>query len=311
MSLNKDILDEFEDITRYPITSFFEKVVLFIQNDHKLIVDYFSGKLKELPTVSFTNFDFLFSEIDKLFGIIQINNSSFSNFKWFLLIEEVEKIHNFLLTTNKISKWLRSSITSRSFSAYTEIEVGLKQSQTLEALSRDLGSRDSENDWVEIAFLNELEEENYTSEGGNILKANTSASIKKLNIKTIVDNLQGDKILGVDIYKKLTYDITEQDLKVLSPKETYKQSINILITLKKGDNPEFSDQGRNEKLTVGSNINSIAYPILFRQMKEVFATDDTIKSFVVTDVNRKQDGLFIEYEVVSRRGDLETLTMNK
>ena len=311
MSLNKDILDEFEDITRYPITSFFEKVVLFIQNDHKLIVDYFSGKLKELPTVSFTNFDFLFSEIDKLFGIIQINNSSFSNFKWFLLIEEVEKIHNFLLTTNKISKWLRSSITSRSFSAYTEIEVGLKQSQTLEALSRDLGSRDSENDWVDIAFLNELEEENYTSEGGNILKANTSASIKKLNIKTIVDNLQGDKILGVDIYKKLTYDITEQDLKVLSPKETYKQSINILITLKKGDNPEFSDQGRNEKLTVGSNINSIAYPILFRQMKEVFATDDTIKSFVVTDVNRKQDGLFIEYEVVSRRGDLETLTMNK
>ncbi len=60
---------------------------------------------------------------------------------------------------------------------------------------------------------------------------------------------------------------------------------------------------------VGSNINSISYPILFRQLSALFKADDTIKSFTINKIDRTGDGVFIEYSIQSRLGDLQNISL--
>ena len=126
-------------------------------------------------------------------------------------------------------------------------------------------------------------------------------------IESVVDNIVGEKILGKDILYKTTFE--NDDLLVLSYKDTFFQSVNILMKLKKGDNPEFYDLGLQKNVAVGSNINSISYPVLLRQISEAFQTDDTIKSQEITGFRKEQDAIFIDMEIESKMSTIVPLTL--
>ncbi len=301
MALERQHLEEFEGIINYPLIKYFNTFILFFENDYQNIVDYYSGSNKIVNSTSFNNLSLLLLEIDKIFSLITLNKNRLNNYSHWEIIEQIEENHSRLLTIDNLPRWLRSTISKNDFNPNPEIDVALKQGQTLEMISRNiLGSENFDDDWPELAYKNALEEENYTSEGGLVLKANFNNDTQGFVIETIVDTIQGEKILGVDLDKKITFDSEENDLKVLSPRDTFLQSLKILSTLKQGDNPENPDDGINDRLTIGSNINTVSFPILFKQLIQIFRNDDTFSDFTIISIKRQQDGVFLDFSVKSR-----------
>lgn len=309
-SLDPSIVLEFESITQYPLTLFFQNFDSFIQKDYHNITSYYSGNIDTLNNSSFNNLKNLIKEVQKLFAVFSLNKDVFSNYKWWIFIDSIEKIDNALMMIDNSSKWLRSTISKGNFNPNPEVDIPFNQGQTLESLERNiLGSQNWNNTWANLAIKNDLREEDYTSEAGFLVKANFDYVLNNFRINSIVDNPIGENVLGKDLDKKLQFDTETNDLKVLTPKETFLQNVTILINLRKEDNPEFPDQGINPKLVVGSNVNSITYPILFRQLSALFKADDTIKSFTIIEINRIQDAVFIKFQVESRLGDIENVSL--
>jgi len=109
-------------------------------------------------------------------------------------------------------------------------------------------------------------------------------------------------VLGRDFANTISFE--DDDIKTLSPTDTFAQTIETLINVKKGDNPEFKTDGINPKFIVGSNVNNVTYPIIFRDLTNLFSTDDSIKSFSIVDINRTADSVEISFEVENRKGEI-------
>ncbi len=310
--LNKDILLEFQSLTKYPIIEYFQNIDSFFKKDQQNIISYYSGNIDILNASSFSNLKSSIDETQNLFSIFSLNKNILSNYKWWLLIDQIEQVDTALLMIDNCSKWLRSTISKGNFNPNPEVDIPFNQGQTLESIERDtLGSNDWQNSWTQLALKNNLREEDYTSQGGFLIKANFNYALNNFKISAIVDNPVDDRVLGLDIAKKIQFTTVDgiDDLLILSPRETFVQNISILVNLRKGDNPEFYDQGINPKLIVGSNVNSITYPVLFRQLSSLFRDDDTIKSFTIITINRLSDSVNIEFEVTSRLDDVENISL--
>lgn len=309
-TLTIDILEEFEKLTQFNVISYLASFQSFIQLDMPNIIGYYSGDISSLNQSSNNNLNILTEQTQELLNTIRINKTSFKNYKWWILLDNIEKSDSLLLKLNTISKWLRSTISNGSFNANPEVDIPFNQGQVLESVQRNiLGSDNWDNSWIDLALKNDLREEDYTSDAGFLLKANFNFNLNNFKINTIVDNPIDDRVLGKDLSIKLEYDTVEQDLIVLSPKDTFIQTVTILINLRKGDNPQFPEQGLTPSLVVGSNINSLSYPSIFRQLISLFRTDDTIKEFVLVGIRRESDAVFIDFQVTSRLGDLQKISL--
>lgn len=308
MAAPNNILEDFEQITRYDIRSYFADFESFLENNHPRIVAYYSGESDDIHIQSFNVLNQLLREVKKILELVTRSSEKMTNYKWWLFIEQIEDSQNVLETTAQTAKWARSVENNVNFTTDPEVELVLKQGETLERLSRRrLGFDDWDNEWTEVAQRNNLREEDYTPGGGNFLQVSFRNTFAP-TVRTVVDTLKGDNIYGKDIKKKLMFDEQENDIVVLNPLETFKQSVEIIVLLKKEDNPEFPDLGYNSKLVVGSNVNFLNFPTLLRQLTETFKTDDTISSFRVLDFSREQDGVEIKYEVEGRLGDIQNLS---
>ncbi len=305
MAAPDNILEEFERITRYDIRAYFIRFANFLENNHPKIISYYKGESNNIHTESFNVLSNLTREAKKILELASRSSKLFNNYKWWLFIEQIEDSLNVLETTAAAPKWLRSVENNVNFTTDPEVEITLQQSQTLEQLARKkLGFDNWDNDWDEIAKRNDLREEDYTPEGGVFLQVSFKNTFAP-TVQTVVDTLKDNSIYGKDIYKKLTFE--DNDLVTLNPVDTFKQSVGILILLKKEDNPEFPNQGYNSKLVVGSNVNFLNFPTLLRQLIETFKTDDTISSMRVLDFKRDEDAVYIQYEVEGRLGDIQQL----
>lgn len=306
MAASGNILEEFKQITRYDIRNYFEELASFLEKNQPRIISYYKGETTLIHTESFNKLNLLLKETGKILELIEYNQKLLNNYKWWLFVAQIEDSQNTLETINKAPKWLRSVASNVNFVTNPEVTLVLKQGETLEQLSRrKLSFDDWDNEWNDVAVRNNLREEDYTPEGGVFLKVSFRNTFSP-EVTSIVDTLEGDNIYGKDILKKTTFE--DNDLKVLQPIDTFYQAVEILINLKKEDNPEFPQQGYNEKLVVGSNVNFLNFPALIRQLTETFRTDDTITSITVLDFKRDQDAVFIEYQVEGRLGDIQKLS---
>lgn len=301
MALPQYIVSEFSHITRYPLATYLDNFVTFIENKRDDIVNYYRGTVTKPNITSFKLLNDLLVQAEKVNDLIEIHKNRFTNTSYWELIELLSNIQTTLWTIDNSSIWLRSSITKNNFTPSIEIEKTLKQHQTLENLSQSIGSNNKEQDWISIALRNDLAEEDYTPDGGTLIKLQYSNKYSFF-LESVVDNIIGEKVYGIDIYRKLTF--VDDDLRTLSPKETIVQTVDILSSLKQGDTPEFPQDGIQGSLVVGSNRMSIAYSVLFRQLYDTFKKDDTLKSFKIAKIENSQDWLKFIFEVETRLGDV-------
>ena len=76
------------------------------------------------------------------------------------------------------------------------------------------------------------------------------------------------------------------------------------MELHQGDNPEFYQDGIDNKMTAGNTRSAFNFPALFRQQSALFAKDDRFSSFKIVGAKVVQDSIWFDYEIQTKLGDL-------
>lgn len=297
MSLS--VIELFEEKTQYDLKSFLESVSLFIKQDYPVLIEFYSVKKNQGFNVKGTilKLDELYNEVETILSLVQNSSGSFTPEFW-EIVEMLDELKLSLEYMKNTPKWLRSVISKGKYSYSFENNEVLKQRETLENLTSRLGSSNRDNDWVYIALRNNLDEEDYTLDGGIDL---TVQFFNKLSLvlNTVVDtNIVGEKVYGKDFSKKIRF-VEGEGIEVLGYKETIKQAVDILCKLKSGDNPEFPQDGIPSSI-LGGNRNTFPVQILKRQIQQAFQKDDTLKSLLITHLQIKEDSISVNLQVETR-----------
>lgn len=294
-----DVLDKFKEVTGYDISKFFSMFVDFNNRYYDNFLEYYRGE-STLNRDGAALIGQLSEESLKIEDIFNLNkNSLSSNIEIWELYEDFTDVKVKIETIVASPKWMRASYVSDYDRNVDTIQI-LKQNQSLEGLSRDLGYDAPDDDWASLAVNNSLLEELYDLTGGNLLKV-TFLNNSRINSTSVVDVMVNKNILGKDLNKNLS--ITNDDLTVLEPEQTLNQAAEILIGLIKGSVPEFPNDGIDSSI-VGSNLKAFKYPMIFRQLYEVFKKDDTFREMEITSTGVSEDNASMELRIVSKLNDV-------
>jgi len=298
-TLTQDALDDFEAITKFDISSFFTDYSSFATTDYNKIVNYYNGATITVPADSFSKLKDLTKRGTQAIEVTIGNNSSLDNYKFWIVLEYIENVNSFLETCNNLSRWCRSAVTGAGYQRDVLVDKMLSQGQTLENFEAAVvGSDDPQETWIDTALQNQMKEEDYDLSGGQLMKITYKGG--GLWLQGVVDNMDSSlKVYGLDLDRQIGW--SNDDLNILSYTDTLLQSVDILATLKQGDDPDFPARGINAK--IGGNIAGITYPIIFRSLAASFATDDSLQEFSITDISKIQDAIFINYTVKTKTGD--------
>lgn len=299
-------INRFETITKFKLSLYLIKVDYFFNNNYKLINDWYSGKTDKPDSNSFKFLKSLISDSDSISELVYKNSNRFDKTYFWDLLENLEDIKVKLTTTTNLSKFLRSIITNNSYQGSLDVEYTLNQGDTLERIQHDkLGVNSYDDAWINIALRNDLSEEDYDGLGGQQILI--PSDFTSLFLNSVVDNLVGDKLYGKDFNRKITF--VDDDLEILDYKPTVQQSVEILISIRKGSVPEFLDLGISEELVVGSNRSTFALPVIQRQISNLFNTDDSFLNFEIQTLTVDTDAVYITFVVNTVRGNLAPSTL--
>lgn len=294
-------IDTFYRVTKYDLKAFFQTFADFVNTYYDGYIEYYKGS-GSLDNNASVLINWLDVESKKIEDIFELNKESLSeDIDMQDLYTDFSDVRCKIETILATPKWTRSSYVSDYDKNITTINI-LKQNQTLEDLTSDLGYDDPDNDWSSLAVNNALLEKDYDQEGGNKLKSTFSVN-NRINTTSVVDVMVDKNVLGKDLQVKIA--IEDDDLVALEPEDTLYQAAEIMIGLRRGSVPEFPQDGVSA--VVGSNIRSFKYPIVFRQLSEVFRKDDTFKELEVIRMDRDQDNVVMDVRIVSKLNDV----MNK
>jgi hypothetical protein len=312
MALPSGIIERFEDDTKYPLTEYLEKYVDFISTKYKSIYLFYTGKISKIDNEPFDILEELLEESNRVDDVIDLNKGRLSTTAaYWELLESITNIKITLQTAKNARKWLRSSVSKGRNGVGIRSNTSLRFYQTLESLSKEIGSSDKENSWFRLSMENDLTEEDYTPEGGASVST-TGFGATGISINSVVDeDIIGEKVYGIDLNRKLTFASGENDFEVLTYYQTLEQNTLVLATLTRGKTPEFDEDGVQSSLVAGSNRASIAYPILIRQYRNTFARDDSYRVMRVSDIKNTMDSLSItlELKTVLDEPVLQTITL--
>lgn len=309
MEIDKTLFEKVFQITNVDLKLLFEKIVSFIEKDYPLLESHFLGeKLLSNNIQVFDKFSSLFNEFKHKYNTLLEYRSRLYNTEFIELFSQLELINDKLLYIDNLDRWLRSSIsTTESYSLEQQSDYLLNEGETLEKISRNILKRQNFLDnWYDLALSNSLLEENYTSEGGKRITIPVSQRNVSYSLNSVVDIIKEKSCYGRDISRRLEF--IDEDLLILPYNETIKQSVEILVVLRKGDNLDFPNIGIQENMFIGSNRIYFNTPILIRQLTENFTTDDTLIDFQVKEIRLEQDNFFVNFQVRTILGEILNLT---
>lgn len=163
----------------------------------------------------------------------------------------------------------------------------------------ELNSNAAESDWADVSIFNNASETDYTYQGDRSLKIKLDFKIQSQPLNS-VDIMTGDNILGKDLFNEIVFD--DNDLLCLIPSDTVLQSADIILNTYKGSIPEFQTLGI-DKTQVVSNVSSLQFPAVFRQISEMFQQDDAFLSLELADVVSDKDTFNLSLIIVPRVGN--------
>lgn len=288
-----DTIEKFQETTRYDIRGYLARWVDFIDNYYNNQIDYFKGRTNSLNQDGIKSLSKLNIERVKVDDVLSLYAEKLERYDFWNLLEYIEDISNRLSYISSISKFLRSA----RFEGYNQdtmtIEHTMTDYETPDAIASQ--KQNPKDEWTDIFIRNNVYETDYQAESGGLNLRLEKVGVKNIFLNSVIDNLIGDNIYGKDVDLQFVFE--DDDLKVLSPRDTVKQAVRVLGGLAKGDIPEFPTLGVSQNLQIGSNLGVISIPFLTRELKESFESDDTLVNFRILDVKIEESNLFVEYEV--------------
>ena len=171
----RDALETFKKQTGYDIQSYFESFALFCNSYYPLIVAYYTGQDDVNIGDSFGRLDTLMKQSQEIEPLFTLKATGLSRIDSWELLDMFTECQTKLWTIDNSSRWLRSAIIGR-YGMNVALQRVLKTRETFENVSSQLGSNNPQDDWVDIARNNAVEEEDYD--------ANTGGGMFKINIRT-------------------------------------------------------------------------------------------------------------------------------
>lgn len=282
---------------KYTILRYLDAVYDYQEKKLPILVNFFAGYSDSISEGIFSELKDLIQKGDDIALQVQNYNFNLGNYSYWELNDFLDDLRSELFTITKTSKFLRSSKTNGNFSGEIERSYSLKSGQTLEQLSNSvLADGDSDNQWQDIAMRNNFSELDYELKGGEILIIKLRTEDQNSDIKSVIDNMINERILGKDLYRYITFE--NEDLKTVDYHNCVQQSVEILTDLIKGDIPEFPTLGRSTK--VGSTLNSFRGDSTIRELSYVFSSDDTLVNFSVLSFERSDAEISLTFKVSDR-----------
>lgn len=291
-------VDNFEQLTGFPIKKYLLETEKFFKFSYPIIADYFAGTINKIEQIHIKTMYSLIKQAQTLSIQFGLNKTKLTTVDYWELYDFCEDLRTKLQTTSNLSKYLRSSRTNFDYDNSFNFPFTLGQQQTLENVSNDILQEENPmDDWANTALKNDLLETDYSIDGGKAITLFKEIFVGGF-VLSVVDNMIGEKIYGLDIDKNLTFE--NDDLKVLSYKNTVFQCAEILAELKQGDVPEFPSMGIAQSLFIGGNLQSFSISGIISALNKNFATDDLFKDFVVTDISYKDGSYRMDYTVATK-----------
>lgn len=281
-------------LTNGGLLKYFDIYYDFFQNQYPFIVRFFSGDLDRISSKYLESLNNLVTKAEDISNRIDNNSFNLLTYKDWEISDYLEDLKMELYRMLKTSKFLRSSKTNFNFSGKIEFNYSLASNQTIEDVSyKVLSSKSYDDDAVDIAIRSDLSEVDYNMTGGQSLVLSVELNSLNSQIQAVVDNIIGDKALGLDIKKAFVF--INNDLEVLDYRPTALQSVEILSNLIKGDHPEYKDLGSTA--IAGENYNSLQLPTFIREKVNTFSSDDTLTNFTIKNMKVEGDALFVNFTV--------------
>lgn len=296
--ISKETFAEFEEYTNFALNDFLFLFSEFVNEHYDNIISYYRGDTNELNQDSVDRLNSLYTKNLDLQDKLNLFIEDYDTFEYWELLEYLEEIGSEIERTKVIYKYLRSA----KYDGFNENSLiqsyTMTNGDTLERIA-DRDRDDSQNSWFDIAVKNNLLETDWVAgEGGKSLEVGKKV-LNKLFLNSVVDRLQGETVYGLDIDMNFEFDTTEEDIKVLSYKDTFKQSVDILLSAKRGDVPEFPNLGLSSDRVVGGNLSDFAIPFIVRELEDAIATDDTIVNFKINSIRREGSTFKLECQLES------------
>lgn len=285
----KETFDNFKRIAGYDLQSFFERFVRFVNVHSGNVINYYNGGV--LNNVSFNELESLSKEASKISPLFENFGSNFTYIGYWELLDKFTDIHTGLMTFKNMSKWTRSSRLNR-YDSSVSIDRKIRQGETVENIALEVGYTEPQQDWFDVALSNQLIEEEYTPDGGKIISISFQNNAN-IVIDNIVDSLRGKNVLGKDIQRRIEF--INNDLATVEYEKAVEQALFIILGTVKGSIPEFPEDGTSNE-SVGSNVNTIEYPSLFRNLLAMFRKDGRWSEITLLDLSKDQDNVFMKIE---------------
>ena len=289
-----NFISKISKILNIDVEIYMKDIVSFYQKDNNLINQYYSIISVTYPQQAFENYYSLKKRTSQLLEKMALYKGAMSNVGYWDLLDKIDSIKQKLEVVEAYDRFNKVDFlkNKNSENSATELYI-LKQNETLENIqtNKEISS------WEELAIFNNLKEVDYTLEGGNSLVLKSSAKTTQGGqiLNSILDIEIGNNLLGKDLPVYYEIDDVENDLKVETPQQTNISTAKRLLELKKGSFPEFPDLGiQKDILSESFKGEGFLFPLLIRQLIRNFETDDTILNFTITNIQKKEDNLYIE-----------------
>lgn len=292
--LADDTVDIFQQTSRFDLTSYVLDWHSFASTDYPKIVNFYNGTSDTLDKDAARNLANIRKQTDILEDVVLNVQNNFNRMDFWNLIEFIDEINTRLKVISRIDKFMRSVKYNGINESSIAISYTASDADTPEGIAAKDRS-DPQNDWTDIYIKNRILETDYLAEQGGYEVVLGRKNLPQVNLQSVVDNLVGTNVYGKDLDTLFVFE--DDDLRVLSPRDTVRQAILTLARLQKGDVPEFLSMGVSPDLVIGSNIGVLSVPFLVREMVQTFQTDDTLLNFRINNVEVQGSSLFVEFEV--------------
>jgi len=289
-------LDFLKDTSKFDVSKYLTDFVKFAETQFPDIVNYYKIGVDVVDS-SFNMLDYLWRQAGEVESMMDDPKNIYVNCEIWELADHFSDIQRKLETAINMGRWSRSSRANRN-SDSIKVDYIQRQGESIERISTNTGATTPDDSWIDIAIDNDLNEEKYTSTGGVLLSISFKNNVA-FGIKNIVDSLNKETIYGKDIKKRM--EISSGDYITLQGWNSLVQTFDTILATMKGSIPEFPEDGTSHE-TIGSNMNIIGFPSLFRNLLQMFKKDDRFSSVDLVDLYVDGDSVFMKIKAETKIG---------
>lgn len=285
-----DIVTEFENVTKFKLSKYFEEYRDFMQDDFSFLSDYYAGRTESVSTEVMGNFKALLSKSRNLIQSFKNYSSKLSNCGFWELQQYCQNLNDTLERVSKLPKYNRVVESVRGYQPYVQVNVNVGGMKTPQDLADEIDSLGVTE--TTLLLDNDFQEDDWEIDKLSQIKA-TINNQTNLVVESIIEAPIGNHVYGKDINKKIT--IKDNDLDIKRYEDNVEQKVDTLLRLNRGDIPEIPTLGKN--ISPGKTVGNYNYAELLKDIQQTFLQDDLFESVSVGSVELKDSDLYVTCDI--------------